>query len=625
MTSKCQKSRHAQPASFPVVGVGAAAVGLEALRQLSELPEQNPGPVLRVGLDGALRYANQAAQRWLATFALPAKQPLPPAVVALVARARRRYQVFEDEVSSPGAQIVLVTATRPRGANYVNLYGRDVTERKQAEASVLTAAREWRTTFDGVVDAMFVLDAQQCVQRCNKAARQLFRKPLKAILGRHCWELMHDTTEPIPQCPFQRMADSRQRETMELAVGKRWYRVVVDPLLDPAGEVQGAVHIVSEITERKKAAAALQQLNASLERRVNDRTAELAESEARFRTIFDTAGDGMFLGKMNGRGFYLANRACLDMLGYTLEEFKALPLKDLHPKDDLLLVRREMAKLRGAEVVAKGDVRFLRKDGSLLLAEFNSKAMRLNGKDYALVAIRDVGDRRRMELELERSHEALRSLLARLERAREEERTKVSRDIHDDLGQNLTAIKMDIQWIGRALGKMEMPSEAGTLKARVASAVQLADTMLVTVQELATRLRPGVLDRLGLGPAIQFEGRCFKTRTTIPCRTRIPSDFPQLPPDVTTALFRIFQECLTNVMRHADATQTSVQLELRGSDTVMRVRDNGSGIGDAALESPDSLGLLGMKERASMLHGETVFRRGKQGGTVVTVRIPTHE
>lgn len=231
--------------------------------------------------------------------------------------------------------------------------------------------------------------------------------------------------------------------------------------------------------------------------------------------------------------------------------------------------------------------------------------------------------RNRSRMALRQSHEALRELLARTERTREEERIRMARDVHDSLGQNLTAIKMDLRWIERALEKQDTWPDGDALKRRARSAVEMADATTALIQELASDLRPGVLDRLGLNAAVQFEGRRFQERTGITCRTRVPAALTGMAPEIVTAVFRMLQESLTNVARHAGATRVVVLLRVRDGKVTMRVGDNGVGIHPAAIESSKSLGLLGMKERAAALGGEVDLRRREKHGTIVTITIPT--
>jgi len=152
---------------------------------------------------------------------------------------------------------------------------KDITERKQAEEELSRAAREWTATFDGVSDAVWVLDSDQRIRRCNKAAEKLFKLPLKDMVGRFCWEIAHRAGHPAQICPFSHMAEGRHRESFELQMGERWYQVMLDPLIDGSGTIVGAVHIFGDITVRKRAEADVSNITTELERRVEERTAEL--------------------------------------------------------------------------------------------------------------------------------------------------------------------------------------------------------------------------------------------------------------------------------------------------------------------------------------------------------------
>jgi len=232
----------------------------------------------------------------------------------------------------------------------------------------------------------------------------------------------------------------------------------------------------------------------------------------------------------------------------------------------------------------------------------------------------EIIERRQAEEKLRDSRKKLQALTARLESLREEERIRISREIHDELGQKLTGLKMDLQWVERRLGEME--PGLNKLLDRVVAATELVDGIIENVQEIAAELRPGVLDKLGLSAAMQYEVRRFQERTHISCEVRLPECEPTVSKECSTALFRIFQECLTNVARHARATKVEAELRLEDGWVAMCVRDNDRGITETEISNPRSLGLLGMKERAALLGGEMAVERAPGGGTTVTARIP---
>ena len=234
----------------------------------------------------------------------------------------------------------------------------------------------------------------------------------------------------------------------------------------------------------------------------------------------------------------------------------------------------------------------------------------------------DVSERHRAEERLRDSEKQLRALTARIESLREEERTRISREIHDELGQMLTGLKMDLRWIEKRLGATAGSETMNPILDRLVSASELTDATITTVQKIASELRPGVLDNIGLATALQYEANQFQKRTGIACGVRLP-DASNLPrTDADTPLFRIFQETLTNVARHAQATSVDVELKVEPDEFVLEVRDNGKGITTEDLANPKSLGLLGMRERTSLLGGQISFKAGAERGTVVTVRVP---
>src|SRR5262245_3470903 len=196
------------------------------------------------------------------------------------------------------------------------------------------------------------------------------------------------------------------------------------------------------------------------------------------------------------------------------------------------------------------------------------------------------------------SEEQLRQLAGRLQAAREEERAQVARELHDELGQTLTALKLDISRTVAALVEQRLTP---SIIDRVQSLVGLSDIALVTVKRIATRLRPPILDHLRLADAMHWEALALKARTGLRCHVRKNTATTNLPGEQQTALFRIFQEALTNIVRHAGASAVQVTLVERGSLFELRIRDNGRGITDLQASNPGAIGLLGMRERAALV------------------------
>jgi signal transduction histidine kinase len=236
----------------------------------------------------------------------------------------------------------------------------------------------------------------------------------------------------------------------------------------------------------------------------------------------------------------------------------------------------------------------------------------------------EVAERRVAEAQVQQAHTQLRALMARLESLREAERTRLARDLHDDLSQQLTGLHMNLAWMAQHLGTLRRSKTVAALLERVADSTALVQTLLGSMRDIAVNLRPTVLDRLGLGPALSEEAQRFQARTTIATAVCVPAPELSLTPEVATTLFRIFQECLTNVARHAGATQVEATLAAEDGEVTLRVQDNGRGMTDAEMRHPTGLGILGMRERAALMGGEVRLTRGSRHGTIVTVRLPQH-
>jgi PAS domain S-box-containing protein len=219
--------------------------------------------------------------------------------------------------------------------------------------------------------------------------------------------------------------------------------------------------------------------------------------------------------------------------------------------------------------------------------------------------------------ELQESLAQLRALAARLQSVREDERSSMAREVHDELGQALTAMKMDLVWLMNRIPGSDTP-----LHAKANSMLNLVDETIFSVRRIASALRPGMLDDLGLAAAIEWQAQEFQGRTGIVCKLTLPEEVEELDEECSTAVFRIFQETLTNVARHAAASRVDVKLQNSGEELVLEVRDNGKGFRNEARNRKKSLGILGMRERALLLGGAFEVRGNPGRGTSVTVRIP---
>jgi len=281
---------------------------------------------------------------------------------------------------------------------------------------------------------------------------------------------------------------------------------------------------------------------------------------------------------------------------------------DDHSKLDALL-------RRAAQKNCRGEIRLQSRKGAPLSVQLSLNPLRLESTKAVCLIASDLSEMKRAEQELRASSEQLRNLAAHLLSVREEERARISREVHDELGQALTAVKMDLAWLAGRL-----PRRKGQMLKRIRSTRQLADDIIQSIRRISTELRPAVLD-LGLAEAVEWQVQEFQTRSGIQCTVRLLTR-EVVASNASTAMFRIFQETLTNVARHAKATRTEVVLQKQQDWLVLLIRDNGRGFDQADPSLSKSLGLLGMRERAAILGGRVNISSAPGKGTTVTAWIP---
>jgi signal transduction histidine kinase len=229
----------------------------------------------------------------------------------------------------------------------------------------------------------------------------------------------------------------------------------------------------------------------------------------------------------------------------------------------------------------------------------------------------DITERKNAEDDLVKKNIELRQLSLHLENIREEERTKMSREIHDELGQQLTGLKMEISWLNRNLQEKDEKTSA-----KINSCLDLIDETIHSVRRIATELRPSILDDLGLAEALNWQGSEFSNQTGIPLTFYSSLEEIKFPPLLSIAIFRVFQEALTNVARHAAATRVTSSLEVKDNLLLLTVSDNGKGFVMQPDAERKSLGLLGMRERVEILNGIFTLNSQPGEGTIVSIKIP---
>jgi two-component system sensor histidine kinase UhpB len=426
------------------------------------------------------------------------------------------------------------------------------------------------------------------------------------------------------------------------------------PLITPGGHIIGTLNVIDseprEFTPREKDALCVmaRQVMTQLELRrsadrlvvVNEELSKeilerkhVEEALRRFinrnELILEAAGEGIYGLDTSGNAIFV-NPAAARMTGWEVGELIGQPIHDIlhYAKADGTSYPREECPVhvsfRDGESHRVSNEVFWRKDGRKFPVEYLSTPIREGGELVGVVVtFSDVTERRQAEERLKTSREQLRALSARLQSAREEEGTRIAREIHDELGSALTGLKWDLEWIEKTvLESASGSSSHRLLREKITSMTELIDSTINTVRRISSELRPGILDDLGLTAAIEWQAQQFQSRTGIACACNSCVETVDLDRDKSTAVFRIFQEILTNILRHAQASRVEIAMMRNEDDFVLEVRDNGRGIREDEEFGIHSLGILGMRERAHLAGGKVEIKGTQGKGTVVTVRVP---
>jgi PAS domain S-box-containing protein len=493
---------------------------------------------------------------------------------------------------------------------------RDITERKRSEEQITYMARLMEDTSD----AIFSTDASFLIRSWNKAAELLFGYVLAEVRGRSAGKILRtQMNEDMIGAIREKMRQTGYWKGEVYYVTKAGTLLTImlsaSGVKDPEGCHDGFVMVCRDFTERKKLELQLEYFNRELEEQVKKKTAEITD----YKYALDQSS---IVSITDGKGGIISvNENFCQISGYSAGELIGQTHRvvgsGVHPApffDDLW-------DTISKGTVWKGEICNRAKDGTIYWVDTTIVPF-LNemGEPYEYIALDSaITERKKAEALLSQSYHDIRELASHLQDIREEERASIAREIHDELGQQLTGLKMDLSW----MSKRKTMQEDNELRQKAIATMSLLDTTIMTIRRISTDLRPSILDDLGLVAAIEWQCQEFERRSGI--RTEFActlTDF-HYSPAIAIGLFRICQESLTNVARHAAATHIFMSLQEEINEYILLIiEDNGKGFEVEVTGSNKTLGLLGMKERALMMGGEFKIDSEAGRGTTLLVTVP---
>ena len=492
----------------------------------------------------------------------------------------------------------------------VYLY-RQRTERETAQRALENVRARVGGIVESAMDAIVTVDEAQRVVQFNAAAERVFRWPRNAVIGQRLDMLIPARFHETHRAHVERFG--------ETAVTSRSMggQMVLSGLRADGTEFPIDASISQHMEDGRK-------LFTVILRDITERTkAEdlLARSEARLRGILDSAMDAIITVDER-QHIVLFNHAAEVVFGCPRDQAIGAPLVWFVPERFRAghgeHVRRfgstgPTSRRMGAARVVTG----LRRNGEEFPIEASISQTAEQGQRFYTVILRDVTERVRNEEALRHSREELRQFSVAANSVREQEKSRIARELHDELGQALTALKIDVGWL-----KERLAASGGEVALKLSNMQVLLDGTVAAARRISADLRPLMLDDLGLVAACDWLVNNFTQRTGIACELAMSGDELDLPDPYATALFRVLQESLTNVARHAEASLVEVTLERDDTHVMLTVRDNGKGFATGDPRKPNSFGLLGLRERAYLLGGQARISSQPGKGTTVELQLP---
>lgn len=502
---------------------------------------------------------------------------------------------------------------------------RDITRRKQDEEALRQSEGRYRMLADNMKDIVWKVDLNLNLTYVSPSIQQVSGYSVEEVMSMGLWGLAESPTpasldriEPITSrvlaAKEMGQGDLPEALTLELDLMRKDGAMVpvemnINLLRDLAGRPIGFLGNTRDISERKKAEEAL------------------VQSEEWHRALVETAGGGgqaiVVLQNTPDReaAIVFANHTVSEQLGYSLVEMGSMSAWDMFEPSELRAIQeRYKLRQRGEGIPSYYETALLRKDGTTIPIEASVSTMTYQGKVATVVYARDITGRRRAEEQLASYQERLRRLSAHLSNVKEDEMKRIAGIIHDELGQSLAALKMDLSWLHSKIDKNQQ-----LVLNKTEAMAKSVDEIIHRVRSISAELRPAMLDELGLVPALEWQANQFVDRTGIKCQMSFHGEDAVIGSGCAITLFRVLQEALTNVALHSNATRVKVSLREQKGKTVLKIIDNGRGITQEQINGPESFGLMGIRERANSLGGEFKISGVPGKGTTLMFSIPTYQ
>ena len=488
--------------------------------------------------------------------------------------------------------------------NGLSVFFRDITEKKKSEFALKESEEKYRILFQRNMAGVFSTRPGGTILACNDAyARMLGYHSHKELLLTDARQLYFSNEDR--EGFISRLREKGELINVEMQMKHKDGRPVYviencSVYKDPdTGEefIEGAM---IDITDRKQIEEAL------------------FKSESKYRTVVENIHESLVIEDINGKLVY-ANSEFSRIFGYAADEIVKLTMKDYtSPESYDDVIERHSKRMKGIPVAQEFVYKGLRKDGTELWIEARVSILMENGKIVGTQSLeRDITERRKAEEKIKATNEQLHQLTAHLQNVREEERKRIGREIHDELGQQITAIRMDVAWVDK-----KTPDEITAVKSKLKNIMALLDGSNESVRKILNELRPGILEDYVLRDALEWQSQQFTENTGIPVAFAASEKDTKLPEQIATCIFRVYQESLTNIMRYAEAGKVVTSLNIDDGSVFLTVEDDGKGFDTSMVTDKKTFGILGMKERVLSLNGEFHLVSTPGKGTKINISLP---